>query len=257
MVAIAKNGVIYDIVEGYDFTFHTIIISDYLIDTDEAYIQYALPKIKEIWDQYSILNVIKLSDNSFSAFDKKIQNNGTFYKILLGGELCNTEEECFARVILKKENMTKVMDHISISNHLNVKLNASQLEKNSPIYQSMFEKAKLKGYFHLFGGYEIQLESGNIENGMTITFSFQEQYNGMNAYVLHRKKDGMEEEFIKKVENGKIDISVTELSPFLIAFNDTPNNVQTSTVNLSLYFLLAFSSFSILGILIKKNLSKK
>ncbi len=257
MIAIAKNGVVYEVVPGYDVTFNAVMIPEHIIDTDEAYIQYALPKIEEIWNQYSILNVSKLADPIISVFDTEITNDGTFYKILLSGDACSDSEECFARVILKKENKTKVIDHISISNDANITLKATKMDRNSSIYQEMFEKAKLNGFSNLFGAYELSFISGNIKDGLDITFSLGEQYNGINAYVLHQKSDGTYEEFRKKVENGTIVITVFELSPFLISLDETPNNVQTSSLNVLFYSIISASSlFFIVFLQFKKKMKR-
>ena len=47
------------------------------------------------------------------------------------------------------------------------------------------------------------------------------------AYVLHRKADGSYERFEKKIQDGKITITVSELSPFVIAVKE--NNQAPST----------------------------
>ena len=54
------------------------------------------------------------------------------------------------------------------------------------------------------------------------------------AYILHKKADGTYERFEEKVQDGKVTITVSELSPFVIAVKEkdqtpTTNNTETKT----------------------------
>lgn len=241
-VAIAKNGVIYDVVDGGKYAFNFIIVPNDIVDTDAAYIDYALPKIKEIWSGYSIFNVEKLNDEFIDTFTM-LKNDGNFYKISLGGDYCYEGEECYARVIIKKENSTKVVDNVVTDNASNVIVNGNVINSNDPIYTEMLDKVNIKGYNDVFGAYDLKLASGNISNdGLTITFNLGQEYNGLDAVVFRKKSDGNYEEFVKKIENGKIDVTVTELSQFMVALNGAPNNVQTSSMNVVLYSSLSIAS---------------
>ena len=125
-----------------------------------------------------------------------------------------------ARVILKKSNTNKVIDNVAINNS-NAIINGNIIEKTNSIYDEMLSKVKEKGFSNIFNIYELKLVSGNISNGLKITFSLGTENNGKQVLILHKKDDGSYEEFIKTIENGKINIEVTELSPFMVALKNT------------------------------------
>ncbi len=270
-VAIEKNGVIYAVIDGYNAFFNAVTIPNDVVDTDEAYINYALPKLQEIWNQYTITNVIKIEDDVISAasFGLNIVNDGIFYKILLAGDYCYEEEECFARVILKKESVTKIIDHVSVSDEENVTLSGMVLDQEDSTYKEMLEKSISQGYANVFGAYELKLVSGNIQDGLTVTFSLGTENDGRQVLVLHKKNDGNYESFLKTVQNGKIDVDVTELSPFMVVFNgaidntvnnvlsnSSLNNAQTSSIDVVLYSILTISSLIGLVYIVIKNRKK-
>ena len=95
----------------------------------------------------------------------------------------------------------------------------------------MLSKAKEKGFNNIFNAYELKLASGNISNGLTITFSLGTENNGKQALILHKKANGSYEEFTETVENGKVNIKVTELSPFMVALKDKTTTATTPITN--------------------------
>ena len=221
LVALYKNDILYKTMAVSGVTFYTVIIPENIQDTDEAYINYALPKIKENWSNFEVSNVRKITGKIDEEFD--IVNDGTYYKMTLNTDDC-------ARVILKKANTTKVIDNVAISNS-NVVLNGTTIEKTNSVYTEMLEKLSAKGYKNIFNAYELKLVSGNISNGLTITFSLGTENNGKQAIVLHKKADGSFEEFERTIENGKINVEVTELSPFMVAIKDTVVDNNNTTNN--------------------------
>lgn len=221
-VALYKNNVLYKTMDITSLAFETIIIPDSVQDTDEAYISYALPKIKEIWNNFEVSNVRRITGKIDE--ENNITNNGTYYIMTLNG----TES---ARVILKKSNTNKVIDNVAINNS-NAVINGNIIEKTNSIYDEMLSKVKEKGFSNIFNIYELKLVSGNISNGLKITFSLGTENNGKQVLILHKKDDGSYEEFIKNIENGKISIEVTELSPFMVALKNTETiNTEPSENN--------------------------
>jgi len=190
------------------------------MDTEEDYINYALPKVKELiknkefhlgWGQNVDVSNIK---------EVKLvkQENSQWYEILIKRE--GENEFSYIDVILI-QNTTKVVDEVAISKHSGLVLEGTEIKNNESIYEELQNKIKEKGYNKIFNSYELKLKSGNIgENGLTITFSLGENNNGKRAIVLHKKHNGTYEEFVKTVENGKIAITVTELSPFIIGMEE-------------------------------------
>lgn len=261
-VAIARNSVVYELASINVVSFNTIIIPAEIADTDEAYINYALPKLKELWKEYTIKNVSKYNDDIEIVEGTKIKNNGTLYKLSLEGGNCSNEE-CFARVILKKENTKKVIDNVIINNNSNIQVTGSNINKDDEIYTEMLNKAKERGFNNVFGSYEFKIVNGKISDKLAITFTLGNEYNGKYALVLHKKADGNYEEFNKTVENGQVTIEVSELSPFMILLSDsqpvnkTPNNAQTSSLNITLYSVIAIGSLLGIAYIVIRNKKKE
>ena len=220
-VALYKNNVLYKTMGISSLAFETIIIPDNVQDTDEAYINYALPKIKEIWNSFEVSNVKRITGKVDE--ENNITNNGTYYIMTLNG----TDS---ARVVLKKSNTKKILDNVAISNS-SATINGTNIDKTSSIYTEMLSKAKEKGFNNIFNAYELKLASGNISNGLTITFSLGTENNGKQALILHKKANGSYEEFTETVENGKVNIKVTELSPFMVALKDKTTTATTPIAN--------------------------
>ena len=77
----------------------------------------------------------------------------------------------------------------------------------------------------VLAAYEMTL-NGEYSGNMTLTFAVDPQYNGKTLTVYHQKKDRTMETFAVLCANGKISVTVDELSPFLLtAVKDatTPN----------------------------------
>lgn len=220
-VALYKNNVLYKTMGITSLAFETIIIPDNVQDTDEAYINYALPKIKEIWNNFEVSNVRRITGKVDE--ENNITNNGTYYIMTLNGSDS-------ARVVLKKSNTKKIIDNVAISNS-SATINGTIIEKTSSIYAEMLSKVKEKGFNNIFNAYELKLVNGNISNGLTITFSLGTENNGKQALILHKKANGSYEEFTETVENGKVNIKVTELSPFMVALKDKTTTATTPIAN--------------------------
>ena len=144
---------------------------------------------------------------------------------------------------------------VSMNKGMGVIIEGTQLAKTNEQYDEMYGRLKNKGYTNIIGFYELKLISGDIENGFTLTFTLGEENDGKQAIILHKKHDGTYEEFIKIIENGKVDITVTELSPFMIAIkdkttvdrkkDDTPKTGTTAGI----YFMIPVAIISALGIM--------
>lgn len=218
-VAFYKNDVLYATKEITSVCYNVITIPEETQDTDEAYISYALPEIKKIFNGFTVGDIKKLTGKVNESYN--ITNDGTFYTVSLDN---GTET---ATVILKKDNITKVVDHVAIDKDAGVELKVTNIEKNNDVYTEMINKAKDKGYENVFNAYELTIASGelNPSEKLEITFSLGEENNGKQAIILHKKADGSYEEFIETVKNGKVTIEVSELSPFMIALkNSEPVN---------------------------------
>ena len=214
-VAFYKNDVLYATKEITSICYNVITIPEETQDTDEAYISYALPEIKKIFNGFTVGDIKKFTGEVNESYN--ITNDGTFYTVSLDN---GTET---AKVILRKNNVTKVVDHVAIDKEADVELKVTNIEKDNEIYTEMINKAKDKGYEDIFDAYELKVTSGRINPNekLEITFSLGEENNGKQAIILHKKADGSYEEFIETVKNGKVTIKVSELSPFMIALKDS------------------------------------
>lgn len=212
-VGLYKNDVLYKYIPLKSIGFHLITIADDVQDTDEAYANYALPQIKKLWSEYEVGNIERITGEVVNYYH--IDNNGTYYKAILDGNMS-------AIIVLKKDNTKKVADNVAITKESNVELKVTTIENNSETYNNMVNRAKEKGYSDVFIAYELKISEGDIkeDEGLSITFSLGTENDGKQAIVLHKKADGTYEEFIETIENGKITIKVTELSPFMVALKE-------------------------------------
>ena len=97
----------------------------------------------------------------------------------------------------------------------------------------METEIKNKGYNKILASYELTLTgTDKLESPIDITFNVGTEHNGKTVYILHQKKNGNYENFEKKVDNGKVTITVNELSPFILGIKEdtptTPNDTPTT-----------------------------
>lgn len=89
----------------------------------------------------------------------------------------------------------------------------------------------LEGY-DIALAYDISVVDGDYEGKLKVTLPVESKYNGRTALVLHKKADGTVERFSPVVENGFVTVEVTELSPFVVAFEEDttiPNDDKTTS----------------------------
>lgn len=117
----------------------------------------------------------------------------------------------------------KVDNNISISGLLpDVNVKVEQKENNE-----MVTEVNNVGYTKVLGTYELTLTGAtSLANPIDITFELGTEYNGQVAYILHKKANGSYERFEEQIKDGKVTITVSELSPFVVAVKE---NSQTTT----------------------------
>lgn len=122
----------------------------------------------------------------------------------------------------KTSYVNELMDNVSVdtSNNQSVAIAAQNLDKASNDYLTIVETAKKMGYGNILNTYELHVVSGEISKGVNVIFNVNNEYNGKQALILHLKKDGTYQSVEKEIVDGKIDINVNELSPFLVAIKD-------------------------------------
>ncbi len=168
-----------------------------------------------------------------------------------------------------KEEERLIVEGVTYTDKDNMQIEGSIVTEANETYNKMIEFLKAKGYQNIFKMYEIHVKDNQkLSHSLTITFDLGTINNGKIAYILHQKHDGSYEEFTKLVENGKVSIEVSELSPFIIAFKeeenkltnidvtateqnqDVSNNAQTSSIDVVKYAILSALTFICLVALI-------
>lgn len=224
-----KNDVCYTYKEGNCFVFNQLTVPENVEDTDKAYCDYAVKwysKNNTYKDEYGEeCNRFALGKNvtcsKLASFNAGYEGyTASMYPKVYNNDLYSfkNKDNVSMFFILKKANTTKVLDYITINNNENVNIVGNNIAKTNSTYTEMSNKLKAKGYNNIFGAYELKLSSGTIDkDGLKIRFDLGTQNNGKEAIVLHKKHNGTYEEFTKTVKDGKIDITVNELSPFMVA----------------------------------------
>lgn len=243
---IFKDDVYYETASFHYITLPQLTIPANVLDTEEAYINYAFPIIKAYLEDGhnnyeesgAITKFVKLNSIRDMILNSMEYDIGyTDFNDLYNVEFENSNWHFVIR--LKKESATKVIDNVTIAN-TDVSVNGTAINKNDAIYNEMAEIIKAHGYTNIFGAYEFKVVRGSIDGQLAITFHVGEENSGKQAYVLHKKADGSYEDFTSMVENGIVTINVSELSPFMIALKDADTirkvaNPQTSSINTLFY----------------------
>ncbi len=141
-------------------------------------------------------------------------------------------------------------------------VNMAKLEKEDETYKELEKELSNRGLSNIIDCYELTAYGETTDN-MKVSFTLGNDYNGKDVQILHRKKDNTYEIFKTTVKDGKAEITVSEFSPFMIALSDgttvqntdaSPNNAQTSSMDIVLYSILALGSIvGITYILVSKK----
>lgn len=92
----------------------------------------------------------------------------------------------------------------------------------------------------VLGAYNITIEGGEYKGAIKLTFTISEEYNGKEITIYHKLASGTIDTMKKTVKNGKIEITVSELSPFMIV-GEKLKDETPKTGNIENYILIAFS----------------
>lgn len=132
-------------------------------------------------------------------------------------------------IVIKKADGVSIGNDIFVNNiNKGINITAKKLEN-----VSLKNEAINRGYTNVIASYELTLEGATeLSNPIDITFNIGSEYNNKNIYVLHQKNNGNYEEFEEVAKNGKITITVNELSPFVLAIKDeTDDNSQVDNTD--------------------------
>ena len=128
------------------------------------------------------------------------------------------------------DNNTKIS--INGATDIGVELKADIIDENNNTYIEMTNSIINTEKYINIGAYDIKLVGGQYEGDLVLTFDLGTENNGKKVHVWHKTSSGKIEEFNEIVTDGKVTIKVTELSPFLLAYeksDETIQEIQNST----------------------------
>lgn len=181
-----------------------------------------IPKSVEAIALNAFENCEKVVINTYSGAyaETFAKENNIKYKLL---DVAEPEPE---KPTTQPENPTKV-GYVTIGGTGNT-LTGAEIPNTDNIYTEMKAILNEKGFKTVHCAYELSATGDDIKNGVELTFDVGTKNNGKQAMILHKKSNGEYEEFIRTVENGKVKITVTEFSPFMVAVAETkPNGVNS------------------------------
>lgn len=207
-ICIFKNDIFYTNVTLDTINDFIVTLPNNIENSEDKYIDYAKSKIKSEMNINENLDIKKIS--------------GYWYEINNWG----------ASLIIKKTEGAYIGNNIFVDN-LAQGVNVTVTTKEN---DTMKTEIKNKGYTNILGSYELTLAGADtLVNPIDITFNVGTEYNGKTVYILHQKKNGTYENFEKKVTDGKVTITVSELSPFVLGvkeeITETDNTTTEETTN--------------------------
>ena len=111
---------------------------------------------------------------------------------------------------------------------IGVSLKADTIKEDNQTYIKMKNMLGVSNGLLQISAYDISLTGGNYKGDLEITFDLGTQFNNKKVIIIHQKKDNTTETFEEKVVAGKVKIKVSELSPFMIAVQDTADNTTNN-----------------------------
>lgn len=188
----------------FDFTtILEITVPENVENTEKAIKSYGIDKIKTSLSIEDNISLEKIS--------------GYWYEVNPYG----------SKAIIKKAEGTPIGNNIFVDN-LQEGANVTVAVKENT---TMEAELKNKGYSNILGSYELKLEGATtLSSPINVTFNVGTEHNNKTVYILHQKQNGTYENFEQKVVNGKVTITVSELSPFVLGLKEeSTDNTQTET----------------------------
>lgn len=106
-VYLFKNNILYDMIYTDSYTINTVFLPNEVNDTNEDYINYALPLLKDFYNgNFETDRVEKMTEEYIIEEDDwcTLKNNGSFYKVYFKGE-----DDEWARFMIVKENKSNIL----------------------------------------------------------------------------------------------------------------------------------------------------
>ena len=117
------------------------------------------------------------------------------------------------REIVDKETNAKV----EVNAESKAELKVERLEEESSSYIQLKEQLKDHSIVEAF---DVSIVSGDYDGDILVTLSVDKKYEGKKAIILHLKSNGEVEKFEDTVKDGKVEVVVSELSPFIVGVEE-------------------------------------
>lgn len=174
------------------------------------------------------------ADDVISMLNKKINNSSI--KFIENGGTGDFEKQVLDYAVFKDDvyyqsitvtsnlyELREVGENIIVTGLVS----GADIEVTNKENKEMVTEINNKGYTKIIGSYELKLTGAtSLVKPIDITFNVGTEYNGKMAYILHKKANGSYEKFEEQIKDGKVTITVSELSPFVVAVKE---NDQTPT----------------------------
>lgn len=213
----------------------------------EANKNYVANLVKDIdgatIDVYSSPNVPDTAigiDTVIDTLSKRI--NDASIKLIANGGSGDLEKEVIDYAVFKNDvyyqsitataNIYFVTEDVKVSDNITVDglIDGTNIEVTNKENTEMVTEISKNGYNKIIGSYELKLTGAtSLAKPIDVTFDVGTEYNGLMAYILHKKANGSYERFEEKIQNGKVTITVSELSPFVIAVKENVQEEKPST----------------------------
>ena len=192
----------------------------------------------EKFDPTGLVITLNYGDGSTKdvAYDESTKDSFTFSpgleatletdmnKVTITYDGKTTEQEISVKNFVDNTTLTDEGNGVTISGSLeeNASLTVSEIDTSHDNYSSLLES--LGDGKKVLLAVDVSIVNGTFKPGdnLILTFEVDPIYNGRNATVKHLLSSGQIETYPATVIDGKIQIIVTELSPFMIAIDEDP-----------------------------------
>lgn len=194
------NGITIDVYSGYNVPDGSV----------------AMNKILETLNE-------KVNDSSIKIFPNG--GTGDYTKEIL--EFAIFKNDVYYQKVKTNANIYWITDDKDIGGNISVSglLEGVDITVATKENNDMIVAVKNKGFNNIIGAYELKLTGATtLAKPIDITFDVGTEYSDKDIYILHKKNNGTYENFEKKVVDGKVTITVSELSPFVLGVKDDTQN---------------------------------
>lgn len=232
MISYIHNGMI--VVTKQDIIVNNIVLDSITIVTPPTKLEYVE---EEFFDTEGMIVMAKYNN----GFEKQVENSS----LAVSPNPLTTDTKS-AEIYYTSGNITKVakqdivvkaiddvykqstlqdeMKQALISGKFTdgAELVITKIEDNYGLYKEMYEKLTQKLDVALL--YDVSIVGGSYHGSMRLTFVVGEAFDGRYITIVHKLASGEKELLSGIVRDGKVTVTVNELSPFMLALDSEDNN---------------------------------